>query len=139
MSTSTALPSAPSTSDTPSASATKAQSTAFLRSLLNKNLRVTTTDSRMFWGTFKCTDSESNLILQHTYEYRPPTAQQVSEAAAASDTGAKAGKVKVDMTSRYMGLVVVPGKHIVRIEVEEFVSQMRGRERLGLRKGEGES
>jgi hypothetical protein len=34
--------------------------------------------------------------------------------------------VKVDMTSRYLGLVVVPGEHIVKIEVEEFASQMRG-------------
>ena len=33
------------------------------------------------------------------------------------------------MTSRYLGLVVVPGKYIVRIEVEEFVSQRRGREK----------
>jgi hypothetical protein len=32
------------------------------------------------------------------------------------------------MTSRYLGLVVVPGHVITRIEVEEFVSQMRGRE-----------
>ena len=30
---------------------------SYLRSLLNKNLRVTTTDTRMFWGAFKCTDS----------------------------------------------------------------------------------
>lgn len=29
------------------------------------------------------------------------------------------------MTSRYLGLVVVPGKHIVKIEVEEFASQLR--------------
>lgn len=32
------------------------------------------------------------------------------------------------MTARYLGLVVVPGKYIVRIEAEEFASQMRGRE-----------
>ncbi|KAL2020710.1 hypothetical protein VTK56DRAFT_8010 [Thermocarpiscus australiensis] len=117
----------------------KQEASDFLHSLLNKNLRVTTTDSRMFHGTFKCTDSESNIILQHTYEYRPPTHQQVSEAAAAAaaaagendddgtsrtDTGKK---VKVDMTSRYLGLVVVPGQHIVRIEVEEFTSQTKGR------------
>ena len=34
----------------------------------------------------------------------------------------------MDMTSRYLGLVVVPGQHIVRIEVEEFASQMGKRE-----------
>jgi hypothetical protein len=28
----------------------------YLRSLVNKNFRITTTDSRMFWGQFKCTD-----------------------------------------------------------------------------------
>lgn len=28
----------------------------FLQSLLNKKLRIHTTDERMFWGDFKCTD-----------------------------------------------------------------------------------
>jgi hypothetical protein len=36
------------------------------------------------------------------------------------------------MTSRYLGLVVVPGEHITRIEVEEFESQMRGRKEAEL-------
>ncbi|KAK4035402.1 hypothetical protein C8A01DRAFT_48397 [Parachaetomium inaequale] len=143
--------------------AQKAEATSYLTSLLNKNLRVTTTDARMFWGTFKCTDPESNLVLQHTYEYRPPTAQQISDAAAAAATasgpgpgsgpgsghdevedgdpgkaggGKKDDKVKLDMTSRYLGLVVVPGQYIVRIEVEEFVSQMRGRQTRVLGVGE---
>lgn len=29
------------------------------------------------------------------------------------------------MSSRYMGLVVVPGEHIAKVEVEEFISQMK--------------
>lgn len=29
------------------------------------------------------------------------------------------------MTSRFLGLVVVPGQHIFKIEVEEFASQMK--------------
>jgi hypothetical protein len=33
------------------------------------------------------------------------------------------------MTSRYLGLVVVPGEYIVKIEVEEFASQMRDRKK----------
>lgn len=33
--------------------------------------------------------------------------------------------VTLDMTSRYLGLVVVPGHHIVKMEVEQFASQMR--------------
>ncbi|KAK3382879.1 hypothetical protein B0T24DRAFT_602851 [Lasiosphaeria ovina] len=36
---------------------TREEAGDFLRSLLNKNLRVTTTDSRMFMGSFKCTDT----------------------------------------------------------------------------------
>ncbi|KAK4673202.1 hypothetical protein QC763_109745 [Podospora pseudopauciseta] len=51
----------------------KPEATDFLQTLLNKNLRVGTTDGRMFWGSFKCTDSDCNLVLQHTYEYRPPS------------------------------------------------------------------
>ena len=154
----------------------------FLESLLNKNLRVTTTDQRMFWGAFKCTDpvgllslslslqsthrqilfllllfltaaaaaipvavlflllpsrlfpclqvtsrrhymQESNVVLQHTYEYRHPSAQQLAERAASA--GASGAAVKMEMMSRYLGLVVVPGEHIAKIEVEEFASQRR--------------
>ncbi len=29
----------------------------YLSSLLNQNLRVVTTDGRLFWGSFKCTDA----------------------------------------------------------------------------------
>ncbi|KAB5578542.1 hypothetical protein GE09DRAFT_1052559 [Coniochaeta sp. 2T2.1] len=101
----------------------KEEAAEFLRSLLNKNLRVTTTDARMFWGQFKCTDPDSNVVLAHTYEYRQPSAEKLVEASA--QTGGDASSVKVDMTSRYLGLVVVPGQYIVKMEVEEFASQMQ--------------
>ncbi|KAK1832837.1 hypothetical protein QBC39DRAFT_255775 [Podospora conica] len=104
----------------------------FLHSLINKNLRVTTTDSRMFWGNFKCTDSESNVVLKNTYEYRHPTPAAPKQTA---EETAAAGTVKVDMTSRFLGLVVVPGRHIVKIEVEEFVSQMRSQQRRAEARG----
>ncbi len=32
----------------------------YLSSLLNQNLRVVTTDGRLFWGQFKCTDAVRN-------------------------------------------------------------------------------
>lgn len=42
--------------------AEKAEAETFLKSLLNKNLRIYTTDGRLFIGTFKCTDTVgSNL------------------------------------------------------------------------------
>ncbi|AEO66107.1 uncharacterized protein THITE_2113946 [Thermothielavioides terrestris NRRL 8126] len=179
------------TSTPPIQTPQKAEATAFLQSLLNKNLRVTTTDNRMFWGAFKCTDSESNIVLEHTYEYRHPTPREIlsqaaalsspspstpttttaaaaatasssssssaaAQAATAADGGgsdrdgrggtgtetgsssSSAGTVTLEMTSRYLGLVVVPGKHIVRIEAEEFASQLRGRQGgAGERQGRG--
>jgi hypothetical protein len=34
---------------------------------------------------------------------------------------------KLEMTARYLGLVVIPGQYVAKIEAEEFASQMRGR------------
>ncbi|KAK4659387.1 hypothetical protein QC762_109745 [Podospora pseudocomata] len=110
----------------------KPEATDFLQTLLNKNLRVGTTDGRMFWGSFKCTDSDCNLVLQHTYEYRPPPLAQLQSAAAAAAAASsdpQSKKVVMDMTSRYLGLVVVPGQYITKIEVEEFASQLKATER----------
>jgi hypothetical protein len=62
---------------------------------------------------------DRNIILSQTFEYRlPPPPKNIDGE-----------KAVLDMTSRYMGLVVVPGQYIERIEVEEFESQVRGREK----------
>ncbi|EQL01223.1 hypothetical protein G6O67_002140 [Ophiocordyceps sinensis] len=94
---------------------------AYLQSLLNKNLRVSTTDGRLFWGSFKCTDANKNVVLSHTYEYRQPSADALHRHLEETAEGT----VTVDMTSRYLGLVVVPGHHIAKIELERFASQMK--------------
>ncbi|KAI0506955.1 hypothetical protein F5B22DRAFT_622075 [Xylaria bambusicola] len=96
---------------------------AYLRSLLNKTLRIQVTDGRMFTGTFKCTDTDRNVVISNTFEYRHPSQREIARAASTAADDASAATVKVDMTSRYLGLVVVPGKHIVKMEVEEFTSQ----------------
>lgn len=118
----------------------------FLESLLNKKLRIHTTDERMFWGEFKCTDPVShalslyqssgawrghsadslqdrNIVLAHTYEYRQPSPEQRAKAAAALSVDATT--IKMELTHRYLGLVVVPGEHIARIEKEDFASQVK--------------
>ncbi|KAI1448665.1 Sm-like ribonucleoprotein [Annulohypoxylon stygium] len=107
--------------------AEKAEAETFLKSLLNKNLRIYTTDGRLFIGTFKCTDTHSNVVLSLCYEYRQPSQQKLLEAAAAATTSSSKDTVTANMTSRYLGLVVVPGQHIVKMEVEEFASQMKSR------------
>ncbi|EFW98641.1 lsm domain containing protein [Grosmannia clavigera kw1407] len=103
----------------------KEEGEMFLHSLLSKNLVVSTTDGRMFRGQFKCTDPDYNIVLAHTDEYRQPTARQIAEQARQAELAGNTGKVAVNMVSRYLGLVVVPGNHVVKVEVEQFLSQMR--------------
>ncbi|GAW11306.1 hypothetical protein EKO27_g8209 [Xylaria grammica] len=104
----------------------KAEAEAYLKSLINKTLRIHATDGRMFIGTFKCTDTDRNVVLSLTYEYRQPSQQKLAEAAAAA-ASENSQTVTADMTSRYLGLVVIPGEHIVKMEVEEFTSQVKSR------------
>ncbi|MCJ1333809.1 hypothetical protein MMC10_010509 [Thelotrema lepadinum] len=98
------------TNDQPEKTAAK----EYLASLLNKQLFIHATDERIFAGEFKCTDNECNIILSHAYEYRHPTSKAVETAAKTK--GKDAATLKLDMTSRFMGLIVVPGKHITKIE-----------------------
>ena len=44
-----------------------------------------------------------------------------------------------EMTARYMGMVVIPGQYVAKIEVEEFMSQVRGRKSTVAGPGEGGS
>ena len=63
---------------------------------------------------------ECNIILAQTYEYRLPSSTAIKEAAVnAEQSPSSPDTVKADMTSRYLGLIVVPGQHVTRIEVEE--------------------
>ncbi|KAG9643973.1 hypothetical protein KCU98_g11075, partial [Aureobasidium melanogenum] len=112
-----------------------AEATEYLTSLLNKTLRIHTTDSRIFVGTMKCTDQvcplsplppllltkvkERNIILSLTHEYRQPPSSVVEDAAYQMQLKGDTGNVKVDMVKRFVGLVVVPGRYITKIEVEE--------------------
>ena len=75
------------------------------------------------------------MVLANTHEYRQPSERTVKAAAAAAVAAANASKdsVELDMISRFLGLVVLPGHHIVKIEVEQFASQMKGRSALAKR------
>ncbi|KAL1903483.1 hypothetical protein Sste5346_000110 [Sporothrix stenoceras] len=107
------------------AAAIREESRAYLQTLLNKNLLVHTTDGRMFRGEFKCTDPDRNIVLAHATEYRQPTARQRAQYAAQQAAAGQSSRAVMNMTSRYLGLIVTPGHHIVKIEVEEFASQMK--------------
>jgi hypothetical protein len=66
---------------------------------------------------------ERNIILANSFEYRLPTTSAIHEAAAKETeswdkTEPKAATVKVNMSSRLIGLIVIPGRHITKIELE---------------------
>jgi len=96
-----------------------AQSAGYLASFLNKTLHIHITDGRMFVGQMKCTDNERNIILAMSHEYRQPAQSDVRVAAARHEQEGRAGNVKVDMKKRFVGLIVVPGQYITRMEVED--------------------
>lgn len=95
-----------------------AEATLFLESLLGKTLQVTVPDGRLFTGTFRCTDNESNVILSNSFEYRMPSQSAEHRALQQARLSGKT-VAKADMTSRFVGLIVIPGDKIVKMEVEE--------------------
>jgi small nuclear ribonucleoprotein (snRNP)-like protein len=44
----------------------------FLRSILNRNLKVELTDGRVLIGIFLCTDRDANMVLGSCKEYSSP-------------------------------------------------------------------
>ncbi|KAF9888316.1 hypothetical protein FE257_008748 [Aspergillus nanangensis] len=112
------------------------QAVQYLESMIGQTLRIHATDTRIFVGNFKCTDAARNIILGQTYEYRFPTPSAVHDAAVETEkqesesSRVASPNLKVNMTSRFIGLVVVPGQHITKIELEETPQQIRVREAL---------
>ncbi|KAK0640480.1 hypothetical protein DIS24_g9284 [Lasiodiplodia hormozganensis] len=106
----------PASATTPSPSTVSpTQAITYLTQFIGRNLRVHVTDKRMFIGQMKCTDKDRNIILALTHEYRPPSEAAIRAAIASSGDPS----VQLPLSSRYVGLVVVPGRYVTRIECEE--------------------
>ncbi|XP_071441915.1 N-alpha-acetyltransferase 38-A, NatC auxiliary subunit [Hetaerina americana] len=73
-----------------------------LRSWLNKNMKIEMTDGRVLIGIFLCTDRNCNMILGSCSEYLKP-----------EDGGSME-------EPRVLGLVMVPGRHIVSINLDDI-------------------
>ncbi|KAJ3043803.1 hypothetical protein HDV00_004211 [Rhizophlyctis rosea] len=67
---------------------------AKLRTYLSRKCRITASDGRVFVGHFMCIDKGRNIILSGTEE--------------SNKFGEK----------RFLGLVMIPGKHLVKAEME---------------------
>ncbi|MCJ1435924.1 hypothetical protein MMC27_005300 [Xylographa pallens] len=106
------------------------QAKMYLSSLLNRVFHIYTTDNRMFIGEFKCTDNDRNIILSSAHEYRIPALPSAAstiissnptpaDETSANDLPGTSKTVTLDLSPpRYIGLIVVPGPHITKIEVE---------------------
>ncbi|XP_046396185.1 N-alpha-acetyltransferase 38-A, NatC auxiliary subunit [Ischnura elegans] len=73
-----------------------------LRSWLNKNMKIEMTDGRVLIGIFLCTDRNCNIILGSCSEYLKP-----------EDGGSME-------EPRVLGLVMVPGRHTVSINLDDI-------------------
>ncbi|EME48353.1 hypothetical protein DOTSEDRAFT_161831 [Dothistroma septosporum NZE10] len=98
--------------------ASNSEAITYLTSLLNRTLHLHTSDGRTFVGQLKCTDNERNIILAMTHEYREPSQQDIERAMSRHEVEGGKGTFNVDMKKRFVGLVVVPGRFVTKIEVE---------------------
>ncbi|XP_014359198.1 N-alpha-acetyltransferase 38, NatC auxiliary subunit isoform X2 [Papilio machaon] len=73
---------------------------AKLRKWLNMNFRIEMTDGRVLIGVFLCTDRDANVILGACSEYLKSNDGETEEP-------------------RVLGLVMVPGRHIVSIKIDD--------------------
>ncbi|XP_026730253.1 N-alpha-acetyltransferase 38-B, NatC auxiliary subunit [Trichoplusia ni] len=71
-----------------------------LRKWLNMNFRIEMTDGRVLIGVFLCTDRDANVILGACSEYLKGVDGETEEP-------------------RVLGLVMVPGRHIVSIQLDD--------------------
>ncbi|KAK5643382.1 hypothetical protein RI129_007227 [Pyrocoelia pectoralis] len=84
-----------------------------LRKWLNKTLKIEMSDGRVLIGVFLCTDRDANVILGSCSEYLPE--ENMVEASTATASSASNTE-----EPRMLGLVMVPGKHIVNICLDEI-------------------
>ncbi|RDD42425.1 N-alpha-acetyltransferase 38, NatC auxiliary subunit [Trichoplax sp. H2] len=70
-----------------------------LDKLLNKLLQVHLSDGRVVVGNFMCTDRELNIILGQCQEYSSAPDPESTEQP------------------RTLGLAMIPGKHVIKIQV----------------------
>lgn len=80
-------------------------------------------DGALVPGKLSITKStkDSNIILSNAFEYRAPSKK--AEAEALEQMQQSGEPSKADMTSRFMGLIVVPKHQIEKIELEEKRSE----------------
>ncbi len=75
-----------------------------IQALLQRTLRISISDGRLFVGTFACVDKQLNIVLTNTEEFRsgPP--------------------VSPPAQGRYVTMVMIPWKFVTKVEAQELVT-----------------
>jgi len=84
---------------------------SFLKKMLNKTFRIRIADGRTLIGTFLCTDKDQNIVLGQCQEYVKSNGPESGEEA------------------RILGLAMVPGRHIVSIDIDAHVSEFKNEDK----------
>lgn len=115
---------------------------SWLRKLLNQNFRVEMTDGRVLIGVFLCTDRDANVILGKTVDVMKTFTSKFSKYLNYTSCKPFDKKTGVNLNiyfylftgacseylknkhgetdePRVLGLVMVPGRHIVSIELDD--------------------
>ncbi|KAL0094456.1 hypothetical protein F4703DRAFT_1726842 [Phycomyces blakesleeanus] len=84
-----------------------------LRTYLNFKTRIQISDGRTFIGVFMCVDKDKNIILAHAEEFRGGDCNIILDSIQYHIYSFKYEK-------RLVGLVMIPGKHLVKVEAENM-------------------
>ena len=74
-----------------------------LKSRLGKKVRVLLSDGRVIHGDFQCMDKDLNCIIGSAMEYHGMSNLMAS------------GEETSDIPSRFLGMAMVPGNHLLKI------------------------
>ena len=80
-----------------------------LKRLLGKQIRIAISDGRVIEGEFQCMDGQMNFIVNGATEYH----------GLAPDTVTETLQIPATQTSRSLGMVMVPGKAVVKCFIKE--------------------
>ena len=75
-----------------------------LRQELGQQIRIYISDGRLIEGEFQCMDGDMNFIVGGAVEYHGIAADTITESLMIPST----------VTSRSLGMAMIPGKHVVK-------------------------